>query len=155
MQFDSAHFSLSFKITQVPIVRPYFKGQFLMSKSWRFDQSNPEAKGQIVSDGLGASATALIPAYPTSIICVKDLVLSMGERSGFQDYMKDRTSGGGFVTFGPFSLGGSHGEGSSQRDVGYHFTEKGMSVDGMQIVGFKCHIVPKSPDPLSSITKWV
>jgi hypothetical protein len=30
-----------------------------------------------------------------------------------------------------------------------------MFVDGMQLIGFKCHIMPKSPDPDAAITAWV
>ena len=30
-----------------------------------------------------------------------------------------------------------------------------MRVDGAQVIGFKCHMPPKSPDPLSSITQWI
>jgi hypothetical protein len=30
-----------------------------------------------------------------------------------------------------------------------------MSFAGAQIAGFKCHILPKTPDPLPSITKWI
>jgi len=30
-----------------------------------------------------------------------------------------------------------------------------MRVPGLQVIGFKCHILPKSPDPLSSISKWI
>ena len=60
VQFDSENFGMDFKITQVPIVRPFFKTAFLASKLWRFDQNNPEAKGEMVSDG-GKPAKGLIP----------------------------------------------------------------------------------------------
>jgi hypothetical protein len=30
-----------------------------------------------------------------------------------------------------------------------------MVVPGMQVVGYKCHIIPKRPDPLPSITEWI
>jgi len=76
VQFDSSHFGMSFKITQVPIVRPWFKTAFLASKLWRFDPSNPEAMGDMVSDG-GKPPKGLIPAYPTSLICIKDLTLCL------------------------------------------------------------------------------
>jgi hypothetical protein len=32
-----------------------------------------------------------------------------------------------------------------------------MYVDGMQLIGFKCHLLPKSPDPNPEIpaTSWI
>jgi hypothetical protein len=30
-----------------------------------------------------------------------------------------------------------------------------MKIPGIQIIGFKCHLLPKSPDPLPEIKEWV
>jgi hypothetical protein len=30
-----------------------------------------------------------------------------------------------------------------------------MYVPGAQIIGFKCHVLPKSPDPAAGITQWI
>lgn len=160
--FNSDHFFLKFQICQVPIVRPWFKQAFLLSKTWRFDQNNPEAKDEIVSDG-GSIPRGLIPAYPTTIIFVRNLTLALGHSEGFRNFMSEHTSssagGGGYVHFGPFFLGGGYSRastsGSTQRHHGYSWDNQGMNVPGMQVVGFKCHINPKSPNPLSTITRWV
>jgi hypothetical protein len=162
VRFDSANFGMSFKITQVPIVRPWFKTSFLVSKLWRFDQSNPEAKDDMVSDG-GKPAKGLIPAYPTALFCIKDLSLRFAKSSGFAEarasWERSSASGGGAIHFGPFHLGGSHSRSSAsgQRSSQYHFDSETqtMTVPGAQVIGFKCHILPKCPDPNSSITEWV
>lgn len=162
VQFDSEHFSMKFKIAQVPIVRPWFKTAFLASKSWRMDQNNPEAKGQFASDG-GTPAKGLLPAYPTSLILVRDLSLCFAKSSGFsemeQSWRKSSASGGGVFTFGPFHLGGSHGRSSAsgERSSQYHYDSdtQTMGVQGTQIIGFKCHVFGKSPDPLPGITDWI
>ncbi len=160
--FNTDHFSLSFQIAQVPIVRPWFKTAFLMSKSWRFDQNNPEAKSKMLSDG-GSPPKGMMPAYPTSVIFIKNLKLSFSESSGFSNFMEQHTSsqsgGGGCVVWGPFFIGGqysrSSSSGSSERNYGYKFQGQEMIVPGMQVVGFKCHILEKRPDPLPSITQWI
>jgi hypothetical protein len=162
MKFDSSNFGMSFKVTQVPIVRPWFKSAFLNSKLWRFDQNNPEAKGQMVSDG-GKTPKGLIAAYPTSIIAVKDLVITFGKNSGFSqahsEWQRSSTSGGGYIAFGPWHLGGSHSQSSATgaRSSQYHWDDEKqeMSVEGAQIIGFKCHMPPKSPDPVAGITQWI
>jgi hypothetical protein len=162
VRFSSDNFAMSFSITQVPIVMKWLETAFLLSKCWRFDQGNPDAKGQMVSDG-GKPPKGLIPAYPTSLICIKDLSLCFAKSSGFEEmhssWQSSSASGGGYLMFGPFHLGGSHGRSSSsgQRSSQYHYDSETqtMTVPGAQVIGFKCHILPKSPDPNSSITQWI
>lgn len=160
--FNSDKSDLSFQICQVPIVRPWFKPAFLLSKSWRFDQSNPEAKDEIVSDG-GKPSKGLMPAYPTAIVLIRNLKLSLGHASGFSEFVSEHAStsagGGGYFSIGPFNAGGSYNRattsGSTQRNQKYHWEGQEMNVNGMQVVGFKCHLMPKSPSPLTSITAWI
>ncbi len=162
VQFDSRRFRLSFKMAQVLISRPWFKTAFLNSKSWRFDQGNPEAKGQMVSDG-GNTANGLIPAYPTAMVVIKDLELSLGQSSGFSEYLaeyeRSSASGGGALALGPVNLGGSHQRSTSLGETtakhSYSFDGQTMRVPGMEVIGFKCHILPKSPNPLEGIETWI
>ncbi|MBD2115014.1 MULTISPECIES: hypothetical protein [Cyanophyceae] len=162
VKFDSTRFRLSFKIAQVMVTRPWFKTAFLNSKTWRFDQNNPDSKSQMVSDG-GNPAKGLIPAYPTSMVVIKDLELSLGQSSGFSDYLSEyersSASGGGALSLGPFNLGGSHKRSTSLGETtfkhGYSFDGQTMKVPGMQVIGFKCHVLPKSPNPLPNIEKWI
>lgn len=152
--FDNSSFRLSFSMTQVPIVRPWLKSAYLASKAWRFDQSNPEAKGQMISDG-GKPPKGMIPAYPTAMICVKDLELSMSNSSGMHEFTKSSIGGGGFVGYGPFAIGGNYQKGKTSSQSNYHWDGQTMKVEGMQCIGYKCHILPKCPDPLPTITQWV
>ena len=161
-KFKSDRFALSFEIAQVPIVRPWFKEAFLLSRSWRFDQNNAEAKGEIISDG-GKPPKGKMPAYPTAVIFIRNLKLDFGEASGFNDFVAQNTSSsagaGAKVGWGPFSLGGSYSRssasGSTERTQHFEASSQGMAVDGMQIAGYKCHVFPKSPDPISTIEKWI
>ncbi|MEA2985727.1 MAG: hypothetical protein QOD94_1981 [Alphaproteobacteria bacterium] len=160
--FNSDQFELAFEVCQVPIVRPWFRPSFLNSKTWRFDQQSPDVKDERVSDG-GAPPKGLMPAYPTAIVFIRNLKLSLGHNEGFSNFISDMKStsagGGGYVAFGPFFLGGSGSNASgtreSQRDWGFKTDDQGLSVPGMQIAGFKCHVLPKSPDPMPNITAWV
>ena len=161
-KFNSDNFGLSFEICQIPIVRPWFKTAFMTSKAWRFDQDNPDSKGDVLNDG-GSPPKGIMQAYPTSVIFVRKLRLTLGESSGFSDWYNSQTSsstgGGGYVTFGPFVAGGggSVGSGSAEHsyDSGAHWDGQSITVDGMQIVGYRCHIFPKSPNPDPSIKAWV
>jgi len=94
--FSLEHFNLSFQICQTMIVRPWHKN-FVVSKLWRFDPNNPEAKGDLVSDG-GKPPKGLIPAYPTAAVFIRNLRLNFGTNSGFSNWYSQQTSssqGGG------------------------------------------------------------
>jgi len=160
--FNSDHTAMSFEICQVAIVRPWMKTSYLNSHTWRFDAGDPDVKGQMLNDD-GKPPKGLLPAYPTSIIVIRNLTLDFGDNSGVQSYLHQQDAshagGGGGVSFGPFSLSASASHWSSnastQSSAGYSWTDQGLSVPGMQIIGYKCHVLPKSPDPSPSIKNWI
>lgn len=160
IEMDS--FTLSFQIAQVPIVRPWFKEAFITSKTWRFDPGNPDVKGKQVSDG-GSPPTGFIAAYPVTAIFIRNLKLGIKQDSAagqfIQQHQSSSQGGGAYAALGPFFLGGgaSHvsSSGSTQSNFTASWDDQGMSVDGMQLTAFRCHIFPKSPDPDPSITNWV
>jgi hypothetical protein len=160
-KLNTDEFSLSFEITEVPIDRSWFRPSFLISHTWRFDPSNPDLKSDLLSDG-GAPPRGMLPAYPTAIVFIRNLKLKLGHSETFQKFVSDAKSasqgGDGYLHFGPFFLGGGgknmSAEGSSTRDWGFTSDDQGMTVPGMQIAGFRCHVLPKSPEPSPSITEW-
>jgi hypothetical protein len=160
--FNSDTFSLSFEIAQIPIVRPWFKSSFLVSKTWRFDPGNPDVKNDALSDA-GSPPRGLLPAYPTTIIFIRNLHMEIGHSEGFDNFLSQHASssqsGGGGFSFGPFSCGGSASHystsGNTQRDYGSSWDGHGLDIPGMQIAGFKCHVLPKSPNPSPDIKSWV
>ena len=119
-------------------------------------------KGKDVSDG-GSPPTGFIAAYPVTAIFIRNLQLSIQQDSAagqfIQKYQASSQSGGGYAALGPFFLGGTASHYSSSGDTQSSFThswnDQGMSVDGMQLTAFRCHIFPKSPDPDPSIKSWV
>lgn len=161
MSLDS--FDLSFEIIQLPIVRSnWFEEAYITAGCWRFNPDNPQFKSAMVSDG-GSPPTGMIPAYPTAAIFIRNLQLGIRQDSAAGQWIDRRQSssqrGGGYVAFGPFFLGGtaSHysSSGYSQSSYGYTWTDQGMSVDGMQLTAFRCHVLPKCPNPDPSIINWV
>jgi len=161
-KIDSEKFSLQFDICQVQIVRPWLHVSFMKSKAWRFDQNNPDVKSEMINDG-ASPPKGMLPAYPTSMVFVRNLKLRMGKSKAFQDFMDEQksksTAAGGSASFGPFSLGGggsySSASGSKKKSSGYSYNSEGMDVPGMQVIGFKCNVMPKSPQPNPQIKEWV
>ncbi len=153
-KIDVSTFKLRFKICQVPICRPWFNVNFLTSKYWRFDQSNTEFKDNMVSDG-GSPAEGMIPAFTTTAIFVKDLHLHFGESNKEIKTQMEKASGGGYVSWGPFHAGGHYESHNQNRNVESHSESQGIKIRGMQLIGFKCHVLKKSPDPKPDVPEWV
>lgn len=153
-KIDTKNFSLSFKICQVPINRPWYNINYLISKYWRFDQNNAEFKDNMVSNG-ETPPNGMIPAYTTTAIFVKDLSLHFGESHSEINDKITKASGGGFLGWGPFHLGGKYQSHKQERDMEFESNSQGIKIKGMQLIGFKCHILPKSPEPKENIKEWV
>ena len=162
--FHDKEFNLSFDFCQVKIVRPWFKESFLSSRYWRF---SPEtSKGDILSDG-GDPPQGMLPAYPTSILFIRNLQLSYEDgtetMSLIEDYEKNYANYSGGLRFGWFNIGASAGYAEGDTDYGsdwnhtYQCTKQGITVPGIQIIGYNCHILGKSPNPDPSISEddWI
>ena len=160
--FSSSVAEISFEICQVNIVRPWFKEAFLSSKYWRFDANNTVTKGEMLSDG-GTPAKGKMPAYPTSIILVRNLRISFDSMDTLRRFQSESESncisGGVSIGFGPFTIGGgyslrdSNSETSTHSEL--HTEQNSIVVEGMQIIGYGCHMLGKSPDPNPDIKEWI
>lgn len=156
-QADTSHFELSFEIAQVQVQRSnWFKQHFLTSKTWRFDPNNPEAKGDFLSDGARPPAKdSMLPAYPTSMIFVRGLRLNFANTQTVMSNLESGGGGRGALSFGPFFIGGTAKKGTTESKREFHSDSQGIYVDGLQCIGFKCHLMPESPKPNPAVTKWV
>jgi hypothetical protein len=155
-KIDTSRFRLSFEIAQVPIVRPWFNVNFLTSKYWRFSKNNPEFKDNMVSDG-ATPPNGMIPAFATTCLFVRNLKLDFGESHSTMDSVKSMGSGGGYVGWGPFIIGGRYQSTNVDREVHAQAESQGIYIPGLQLIGFKCHTLPKGPDPHPDIREdqWI
>lgn len=155
---------VSFKICQVNIVRPWFKPSFLTSKSWRFAPGSEEGKtGTVLSSG-GAKPEGILPAYPTAMLLVKDVVFDFHDTQIARDFKHkyDEVShdGGLGVSIGFFGIGAKgnvsylDNKKHDGTEVGIEQNQSRITIPGMQIIGYRCHVMEKSPDPLPSIKDW-
>ena len=97
----------------------------------------------------------MMPAYSTTAIFIRDLKFDFGESHLDADAMRKHTSAGGFFSYGGFSLGGRYGADSAKQDVKFSENGQSIEVDGMQLIGFKCHTLKLSPNPKPSIKNWI
>ena len=158
-------FSLSFEFCQVKIVRPWFKESFLTSRYWRFDPKESRA-GQELSDG-GNPPKGIMAAYPTSMLVIRNLTLTFKTAeaaSAFSEECKSKSADyRGGVSIGFFNIsagaGYSNSDSSAKADSSAHMKTTGQSITipGMQVIGFNCHILGKSPNPSPDVSdeEWI
>jgi len=153
-KIDTSQFSLTFKICCVPIERSWYNTNFLYSNYWRFDQTNVSFKDATVSNGK-MPPEGMIPAYTTAAVFIKDLKLSFGEKSYETTTEFEKKAGKGGFAWGPINFGMKHDKSSGERDSESSYSNQGIKVEGMQLIGFKCHMLPKSPNPNPDIKDWI
>lgn len=155
-KINASNFKLTFEMCQVPIVRPWLKTPFLTSKAWKLDPGSPEvqSRGEFLSDG-AVPPNGILPAYPTAVLFIRNLVLDFGKYNSEYASIFKSDKAETSVGWGPFSVDAHYSSGSYKSDLTSHSETQGISVRGMQIIGFNCHVLPKSPDPLPNIKNWI
>jgi hypothetical protein len=145
-------FKMSFTLTHAAYCRPACEMDFLRSRAWRLSTDAVDV-GQL-SDG-GSPPKGLMVAYPTMILFARDILVDFSElhdeSSEVHKQLAAKASGG----WGPFKVSGSYQRGSETREVKSKLTENGLSVEGMQIIGFRCSILDLTPNPHESIKEFV
>lgn len=161
---EETNVDISFKICQVNIVRPWFKPSFLTCRSWRFAPGTEEGKkGTILSSG-GPKPEGILPAYPTAMLIVKDVVFDFHDTQIAKDFKHKYDSvshdGGLGVSIGMFGIGAKgnvsylDNKKHDGTEVNIEQNKSKVTIPGMQIIGYRCHVLGKSPDPLPDIKDW-
>jgi hypothetical protein len=149
-KLDVSNFYMSFEVIQVPIIRPWFSPDFLTNTAWKFTSGAGMAP---LSEG-GKPPRGQMPAYPTTAVFIRNLKTDFAELHENKSTYRRDISVGVNVGYGPFRFGGkyrnAHGEDKFTSDLG----EQGLTVNGLQLIAFKCAVLPQSPKPSSDITSW-
>jgi hypothetical protein len=89
------------------------------------------------------------------VIFARDIHVNFGEMHDEKSELHKQISAKGSGGYGPFKIGGSYSRDEQQKDVKYTFNQEGLKVEGMQIIGFRCHLLKKSPNPHPNIEEFV
>lgn len=151
--------TMSFELAQVPIIRTWFREDFLLSTKWRLksqaDAGSAVNPGDILSNGNLDSPDGKLFAYPTVMLFARKVRIT----KTIYDKMSTEAnkSGGGNVGFslGPFSVGGKASYNKTEKDVHIEQDGSNILVPGMQIIGFRNHILSLCPNPDATIKNWI
>lgn len=150
-KMDSSDFKMEFSIVQVPIGRPWMSPEFLSNTAWRW---MPNSGMKELSDGKNPASGQMI-SYPTTAIFIKDIKITSRDMSSFDSSISKTINGGGSVGWGPFRIGGTHKQSSTEKTTKYKRDKNTLTIEGMQLIAFKCFALPKSPNPSDNISDWV
>jgi hypothetical protein len=115
--------SVAFEYCRVNLVRPWFKLALLSTPHWYMFAT---AAGEY-STGAADKNPGMFPLLPVSFIVIRNLQISANWSP------EDRETIKGAVSFGFFNL----------RDA--RLTEDRLQVNGMQIIGWSSHLMPRLP----------
>ena len=156
VSFDNT--TIRFELTQVPIVRAWFREDFLTSTKWRFkagDGSGTVNPGDLLSNGDATHPEGKLFAYPTVVLFARNISISKSTYDKLATEAQQSTSGRAGFSLGPFAIGGSGSYHTTERKLEVKQTNDMITVPGMQIIGFRNHILPKSPNPDPAVSAWV
>lgn len=155
--------TISFELGQFPIVRNWFREDFLMSRKWRIksqqDTGSAINPGDLLSNGNLDNPDGKLFAYPTVILIAKNIKINKDIYDKISTEVSKKTSGGGGFSIGPFSAGAKASYNKSDKNLDIKQDTDKMVVPGMQIVGFRNHTLGINgrpiPNPDPAITKWI
>ncbi len=134
---------ISFSYTLATIRRPWMVPNLLGTKGWNL--GNLYSKGAISKGTKAGQEKSAMPLLPTSFVVVKDVVISANWSKSDLDLIKQKTSGGGGFSIGPFSIGGSYASSRSKETYTSAITGGKIRVPGVQILGVISQVLPLNP----------
>jgi len=155
INFEGA--TMSFELTQAPIVRSGISEGFLTSTKWR-PKTNGNSilnPGELLSNGDPANPQGKLFAYPTVVIFARNISVTKSLYEQMATAANRETGGSGGFSLGPFSMGASASHNKTEKTLKTESINDSIVAPGMQIIGFRNYIMPLCPNWDKSIQKWI
>uniref|UniRef100_A0ACD5GQA8 Uncharacterized protein n=1 Tax=Desertifilum tharense IPPAS B-1220 TaxID=1781255 RepID=A0ACD5GQA8_9CYAN len=150
-KLDVSNFSMSFEIIQVPILRPWFSPEFLTNAAWRFKS------GLGMSELSSGGRPLKVASQPIRL----QRFLFAISRQILENYTTKPALTNGILApvsaldMVQFRLSGSYRNAYGESKFNSEVNQEGLSANGLQLIAFKCAVLPKSPNPSSDIKSWI
>lgn len=147
---DITTINVVFDYMRVRINRDWLDQNVFNYKFWTWVKS---VQTGLLSDGgdFGSTPPKVpigdLPFLPTSLIAVRNVVITADFKSSDITKINSQISGGASAGFGPFSVRGSYTETTNQLDVRADFDGTSLKIPNPQVLGFQGVLLPKSPNP--------
>lgn len=140
---NTSGYKISFDLIQIPLQRSWMNSMLFLSRAWRLQNGVAP-----LSDGNPPpGTTGSLSLMPTSMLVARNLNVTINMTDTVNTSYRSETRASGSVGWGPFSVRGGYDNVSSGGTHDYTSNDGGIICPGMQVIGFVCDLVPKSPNP--------
>ena len=151
---------MEFELAQVPIVRAWFREDFLTSTKWRIKGSangdSAVKAGDVLSNGDAAHPKGKLFAYPTVVLFARNIKITKSLYDKLSTEANRSSSGSTGWSIGPFSMGGKASYNTTEKNVAVKQVDDKIVMPGMEILGFRNRFLDRlTPNPDKTITKWI
>ena len=154
LNINTDDLEISFSYSAVDIKRPWLDTSLLNLKNW-FLMGDYD-KGCISDGTFGQERPAdgkeptFLPSIVTGLILVKDVKIAWSSANSDMDTFEETVSGGGSIGWGPFCVGGHYERHESNYDYTFDRSNRGLTIPGIQLIGYVSMINPIAPQVNSS-----
>ncbi|GAA3925259.1 hypothetical protein GO495_03905 [Chitinophaga oryziterrae] len=142
--------TIEFEYATVDIQRPWLDTTLLNLNNWFLVGDYPAS---CISNGTfnqqfrqdNPTAMLFLPSIVTSLIVARNVVIKWNKKSTDIETLRTAASGGGSVGYGPFSISAHHSESHNKQDFTFDENSQGISIEGVQVIGYVSVITPGSP----------
>lgn len=142
--------TIEFEYAVADIQRPWLDTTLLNLSNWFLVGDYPAS---CISDGTfnqqfkqnNPTEMLFLPSVVTSFILARNVVIKWNKKATDMETLNSAASGGGHIGYGPFSVSVNHSETHSKSDFTFDENSQGITIEGVQIIGYVSTIMPGSP----------
>lgn len=149
MNMQTSNLEVSFSYAVVDIFRPWMDTSLLNLDNWFLFGDYPAgtiSNGTFTQQKPGdGKEHAFLPSIVTSLILIKNLRIKWDDWKSQWEQKSSETSANASVGYGPFAVRGNYSSKNYSFDASSDNEREGLSIDGIQLVGYVSQINPNSP----------
>lgn len=142
--------TIEFEYATATIQRPWLDTSILGLSNWFLVGDYP---ANCISDGSfnqqfnvnSPTITTFLPSIITGLVLARNVKIKWNKTAAHTQTLQSAASGGGFVGIGPFVVAANHSQTHTKNDFTYDDNSQGISIDGVQLIGYVSAIMPGSP----------
>ncbi|TFV94868.1 hypothetical protein [Orlajensenia leifsoniae] len=154
MQGQTDNLEVSFEYMIADIQRPWLSMELLNLKNWflygDYDKNAISSGTMAQEKPTDGSEPLFLPSVITSLILVKDIHIKWANWKSDWNAKTSSLEAGASVGWGPFAVSGSYGSKKHSLDATTDNESEGLTVEGIQLIGYVSQITPASPKEKSS-----
>jgi hypothetical protein len=143
--------NISFEARRIVVDNYWLNPLVFQTRSWGWAPNTVGAGLGYICDGNPATnhgiCGGVMPLLPVGVLLAKNIKISGNFSEQERNWMHEQISAGASFGFGPFSIGGHYSKRTEKDYIHGQVTGTGVESPQMQILGWFCKPLGKTPDP--------